>query len=374
MPSQNLVYADTDGNIGYQAPGAVPIRKNDRSGDYPAAGWSSANDWSGLYVPFARLPSVVNPPEDMIVTANQAVTGPDYPYELAAEPDHGYRSERIRTLLQRGLRDGRKLDVNDMARVQLDDRSPVAPILLPYLMRQLMTTEYYADGQRVLNEWDFRQSADSPGAAYFNVVWSNLLRLTFHDQLPESLWPDGGSRWIAVVANLLRQPNNQWWDDASTDGVIEDRDMIIGQAMRAARDELTQRSSVVPERWAWGKLHQLDLRSPTFGTSGVGLVRRIFNRGPFRVGGGDAIVDATAWDAARGYEVTSAPSMRMVVDLDDLDRSRWVNLTGESGHAASSHYRDQTTLWLAGRTLPWASSREAVRAAADHTLVLEPAG
>ena len=188
--------------------------------------------------------------------------------------------------------------------------------------------------------------------------------------------PDGTARggWVAVVANLLRQPNNQWWDDASTDGVIEDRDMIIGQAMRAARDELTQRSSVVPERWAWGKLHQLELRSPTFGTSGVGLVRRIFNRGPFRVGGGEAIVDATAWDAARGYEVTSAPSMRMVVDLDDLDRSRWVNLTGESGHAASSHYRDQTTLWLAGRTLPWASSPEAVRAATDRTLVLEPAG
>ena len=373
VPSQNLVYADTDGTIGYQAPGAIPIRKNDRSGDYPAAGWSSANDWSGLYVPFARLPSVVNPPEDMIVTANQAVTGPDYPYELAAEPDHGYRSARIRTLLERGLRDGGKLDVSDMARVQLDNRSPVAPILVPYLMRQLMTTEYYADGQRVLNEWDFRQSADSPGAAYFNVVWSNLLRLTFHDQLPESLWPDGGARWVAVVANLLRQPNNQWWDDASTDGVIEDRDMIIGQAMRAARDELTQRSSVVPERWAWGKLHQLDLRSPTFGTSGVDLVRWIFNRGPFRVGGGDAIVDATAWDASRGYEVTSAPSMRMVVDLDDLDRSRWVNLTGESGHAASSHYRDQTTLWLAGRTLPWPSSPEALRASADHTLVLEPA-
>jgi penicillin amidase len=101
-------------------------------------------------------------------------------------------------------------------------------------------------------------------------------------------------------------------------------------------------------------------------------VRWIFNRGPFQVGGGDAIVDATSWDATKGYDVTSAPSMRMVVDLDDLDRSRWINLTGASGHAASPHYRDQTPLWVRGDTLPWPSTPSAVRKAADDTLRLRP--
>ncbi len=372
VPSQNLVYADRTGNIGYQAPGAIPIRRGGRSGDYPAEGWLSKNDWTGRYVPFEQLPNELNPPEGFIVTANQAVTGPGYRWYLSDSPDHGYRSQRIRTLLARQIANGFRMDVGDMARLQLDDRNPMAPVLVPYLMRQLMTSAYYADGQRLLAGWDFRQPADSAAAAYFNVVWSNVLRLTFHDQLPEALWPDGGQRWMAVVSNLLRDPQSQWWDDAETQGVVEDRDMILTQAMLDARDELTRDVALSPERWAWGKLHQLDLENQSLGQSGVGVVEALLNRGPFEVGGGSSSVDATSWDATEGYRVTSAPSMRMVVDLDDLDRSRWVNLTGASGHVASPHYRDQTARWVAGRTLAWPFGRDSVRAATEDRLVIEP--
>ncbi len=83
VPSQNLVYADTEGNIGYQAPGAIPIRQGDRTGDYPAEGWLKENDWTGRYVPFDELPNVLNPPEGFVVTANQAVTGPGYQWYLS---------------------------------------------------------------------------------------------------------------------------------------------------------------------------------------------------------------------------------------------------------------------------------------------------
>ena len=372
VPSQNLVYADTAGNIGYQAPGAVPIRKGNRRGDYPAAGWLPENDWSGRYVPFDKMPNVLNPAEGFIVTANQAVTGPGSRWYLSDSPDHGYRSQRIRNLLTRKFEEDARLDVDDMAELQRDSRNPMAPVLVPYLMRQLITAEYYADGQRLLLDWDFTQSADSAAAAYFNVVWSNVLRLTFHDQMPEQLWPDGGQRWMAVVSNLLRQPDSQWWDDAETEEVIEDRDLILARAMREARDELTRKVALSPNRWAWGRLHHLDLENQSLGRNGIGVVEAIFNRGPFEVGGGSASVDATNWDATEGYGVTSAPSMRMVVDLDDLDRSRWVNLTGASGHAASGHYRDQTPLWAEGRTLPWAFGRDAVRDAHRDRLVLEP--
>ncbi|MET0837512.1 MAG: penicillin acylase family protein, partial [Marmoricola sp.] len=164
VPSQNLVYADRAGNIGYQAPGAVPIRQGNRDGNYPAIGWFSRNDWSGDYVPFDELPNVLNPPEGFFVTANQAVTGPEYRWYLDDSPDHGYRSQRIRTLLTQRFDDGSRFDVDDMARLQLDDRNPMAPVLVPYLMRQLMTSEYYADGQRLLLDWDFTQPADSAAA------------------------------------------------------------------------------------------------------------------------------------------------------------------------------------------------------------------
>jgi penicillin G amidase len=372
VPSQNLVYADTAGNIGYQAPGAVPVRKGDRDGNYPAAGWLSKNDWTGRYVPFDQLPSVLNPAEGFIVTANQAVTGPDYRWYLSDSPDQGYRSQRIRNLITTAIDEGRRLDVSDLTKMQGDTRNPMAPVLVPYLMRQLMTSEYDADGQRLLLDWDFTQPADSAAAAYFNVVWSNVLRLTFHDQLPESLWPDGGERWIAVVGNLLRQPSNQWWDDAGTESVVEDRDQILAEAMRQARDELTRKMNVSPKKWTWGHLHRLDLENQSLGQTGIGVVDAIFNRGPYDVGGGSASVDATNWNAVDGYAVTSAPSMRMVVDLDDLDRSRWINLTGASGHIASGHYRDQTSLWVDGRTLPWVFGKSAVEKATQHRLVLEP--
>ncbi len=372
VPSQNLVYADKVGNIGYQAPGAIPIRKGGRAGDYPVEGWLPGNDWSGRDVPFDQLPSELNPPEGFIVTANQAVTRPGGPYYLGDSWDHGYRSQRIRSQLTREWADGSRVDVADMGRLQLDDRNPMGPVLVPYLMRQLMTSQYYADGQRLLLDWDYRQPADSAPAAYFNVVWSNVLRLTFHDQLPASSWPQGGERWMAVVTKLLREPDSQWWDDEGTEGVVEDRDMVLAEAMREARDELTRRLALSPKRWAWGRLHQMDLENQSLGQSGVGLVRSIFNRGPFRVGGGGASVDATSWDATDGYDVTSAPSMRMVVDLEDLERSRWVNLTGASGHVASGHYRDQTSAWVAGRTFAWAFGRSAVRRTTQDRLVLEP--
>src|SRR3990170_4779617 len=125
------------------------------------------------------------------------------------------------------------------------------------------------------------------------------------------------------MSNLLREPDSQWWDDALTESVVEDRDQILGQAMRDARDELTRRISVSPQKWTWGHLHRLHLENEPLGQRGLPWVRAIFNRGAFEVAGGSASVNATSWNAVEGYEVTSAPAMRMVVDLDDLERSRW---------------------------------------------------
>ena len=111
VPSQNMVYADRAGNIGYQAPGRIPIRKSGNTGDYPGLGWLPADDWTGSYVPFAALPSVLNPSDGFVATANQAVTGRDYPYYLGDSWAPGYRSQRIVELLQRKPR----LSVADMS-------------------------------------------------------------------------------------------------------------------------------------------------------------------------------------------------------------------------------------------------------------------
>ncbi len=369
VPAQNLVYADRAGHIGYQAPGRVPIRKSGNDGSVPSAGWRPENDWTGEVVPFEGLPHELDPEEGFVVTANQAVTGPGYPYHLTDDWDRGYRASRIRGQLEAEP----KVSVAETAQLQLDDRHPLGPVLTPYLLDVELPAGYWSGGQDLLADWDFAQDADSGAAAYFNVAWSNLLALTFHDELPEELWPDGGQRWYAVVERLLEDPDDPWWDDVRTEDVVEDRDDVLEQALRDARDEMTRRQARDPGEWSWGHLHRLELRSPSLGESGIGPVERLVNRDGWQVGGGSSTVDATAWDAAEGYQVTSAPSMRMVVSLADLDDSRWINLTGVSGHPGSEHYTDQTDLWARGETLPWAFSAEAVADAAEHRLELVPA-
>ena len=370
VPAQNLVYADREGHIGYQAPGQIPIRQSGNDGSVPSEGWRPENDWTGDFVPFEGLPHVLDPEEGYVVAANQAVAGLDYPYYLTDDWDRGYRATRIRQLIEADP----QVSVTEMADLQLDDRNPMAAVLVPYLLDvDDVGGRYYRDGQELLRDWDFSQPADSAAAAYYNAAWGALLRLTFHDELRESLWPEGGQRWFAVVADLLEDPTVSWWDDRTTEDEVETRDDVLRQAMRDARDDLTSHLALDPEDWTWGALHQLDLRTATLGESGIGLVEWIENREDYEVGGGGSIVDATGWDAAEGYEVTSSPSMRMVVSLADLDQSRWISMTGVSGHPGSGHYVDQTDLWVDGETLPWAFSRAAVAEAGDDTLTLVPA-
>ena len=105
-----------------------------------------------------------------------------------------------------------------------------------------------------------------------------------------------------------------------------------------------------------------------------GVVRWLVNDGPFEIPGGSAIVNANAWNASLGYEVTAAPSMRMVVDLGDLDASTWINQTGVSGHPTADHYDDQVEDWVAGRQRPWPFSEAAVRDTDPDVLTLRPEG
>ncbi len=369
VPSQNLVYADREGHIGYQAPGRIPIRKSGNDGTVPAEGWRADDDWTGDYVPFEGLPHVLDPDEGFVVTANQQVIGDDYPYFLTDDWDQGYRSQRIRDLIERE----QDLSLAEMSDLQLDTHNPMAATLVPFLLDVELPDGYYSDGQQRLERWDFSQPPESAAAAYYNVVWSELLALTFHDDLPEEAWPDGGQRWMAAVAGLLRDPDDPWWDDRTTDDEVETRDDILVEAQLEARDEMTRLQDRNPNEWSWGHLHRLDLVHQTLGSSGVAPLEWLLNRGGWEVGGGGSIVDATAWDARLGYGVTAAPSMRMVVSLGDLDDSRWINLTGVSGHPFDAHYTDQTELWVDGETLPWPSSPDAVRAAADDELTLLPA-
>ena len=370
VPAQNLVYADREGHIGYQAPGLIPIRQSGNDGSAPVEGWRPENDWTGDYVPFEALPNVLDPEEGFVVTANQAVIGEDYPFYLTDDFDAGYRSTRIRELIEADD----AISVRDVEAMQADTLNPMAAVLVPYLLAVPdLGSHYYTGPQEMLRDWDGTQPTDSAPAAYYNAVWRALLRLTFHDELRESLWPGGGQQWFRVVTALLEDPDASWWDDRGTDDVVETRDDILREALRDARDDLTAHLAKRPSEWEWGRLHRLDLRTSTLGESGVAPIEWIENRGPWDVAGGSSIVNATGWEASEGYAVTTSPSMRMVVSLADFDDSRWISLTGVSGHPGSSHYVDQTDLWARDETLPWRFTADAVEASGEDTLTFEPA-
>ncbi len=375
VPAQNLLYADTKGHIGYQAPGQVPIRASSTAGAppgyWPAPGWDPKYDWTG-FVPFEQMPTAYDPPEGFIVAANQQVSASRTPF-LTTEWDYGYRSERIRDLITATP----KVSPERMSQIQGDTRNEFAPTLVTSLLAvNLAGDPFTKEAQNLLRKWDYTQpggkSPQAPAAAFYNAVWSNVLELTFNDDLG-ALKADGGSRWMQAVSGLLEEPTNTWWDSRGTAGVTEGRDEILRQAMVAARLDLTKKLGKAPVTWQWGRLHQLTLEHKILGGDTVlAPVRAMFNRGPWQMSGGSSIVDANGWDAGVGYQVDWAPSMRMVVNLGDLDASRWVNQTGNSGHPYDAHYVDQADAWVANETYPWPFGEKAVRAAGGDELILTP--
>ncbi|GGT34742.1 penicillin amidase [Streptomyces atratus] len=409
VPSQNLIYADTKGNIGYQAPGKIPVRVQG-DGTMPSPGWSSAYGWKKDPVPFDELPYEYNPKRGYIVTANQAVVGEDYPNLLTEDWGYGTRSQRISDLIEAKIKDGGKISTEDMQKMQMDNTSEIAALLVPELMKINVSDKSVREAQKLLEGWDYTQEPDSAAAAYFNAVWRNILKLAFGDKLPKELrvkgeclnvpradtsgpvdeqhklvrecgrrdadtaQPDGGDRWYQVVADLMDDRNSDWWKSPASgrDEATDNRDELFARAMEDARWELTAKLGKDISTWSWGRLHQLTLKNQTLGTEGPGLLQRILNRGPWDLGGGEAAVNATGWNAAGGYDVVWVPSMRMVVNVGDWDKSRWINLTGASGHAFSAHYTDQTDKWVNGELLDWSFGTNAVAKSTTDTLTLKP--
>ena len=356
IAAQNLVYADVDGHIGYQATGEIPIRGSG-DGRYPVPGWTDEHEWEGL-IPFEELPNVLDPPSGMIVTANQPIVDGGYPGFIGIDHAYGYRAQRIAELLQQTD----ALTVQDMVDIQLDDFDASAEAVVGAVL-ELPPSPGVATIQEALAAWVDGGAAmgpDSSGAAAYGAVWRHLLAKTFDDELPGGYEAAGNSRFFAVFERLLGDPRDPWWDDVRTD-TVETADDTLTAAVRAAHQEVTEELGADPAEWRWADLHRAAFENQTLGQSGIAPIEALFNRtAPARVGGGSAIVNATGWIAPEGYDVVAVPSMRMVVDLDDMNRSVAINTSGQSGHAFHAHYFDMVERWADGGTHPMRFGPEAI--------------
>ena len=374
VPSQNMVYADVEGNIGYQTPGNIPIRLPGHAGDYPVPGWTDEYEWQG-YIPFDQLPKAFNPPEGYIVSANNAVVGSNYPYPLATDWDYGFRAARIVQMIENAPA---PIDAAYIQKIHGDNYNASAAFMVPLLMQTQLPypDPHLAQVRDLLSGWDYQNQMESVAAAVYNAFWRAVLARTFHDQLPQDFWPGGDSDSFEIMRRLVQDPKSDWWDDKTTP-TVEARDEIFSLAFSDVVIELEQQLGKDSSRWKWGDLHTVTFHNPTLGISGIGPIEAIFNRGPYRTSGGDAIVNATGWDASelidsKAYQVQWLPSERMVVDLSNLPASLSVITTGESGHAFNTHYSDMSDLWRTIQYHPMLWEQQQVAEAAKAHLVLNP--
>jgi len=359
-PSQNMIYADVEGNIGYQTPGLIPIRQNG-DGLLPVPGWTDEYEWSG-YIPFDELPFSLNPPQGFIVTANNAIVGSEYPYSISKTWDLGYRARRITELLQSKS----ILNMEDIQAIQGDNYHTMAPLIIPLLQDLTFYDTEISSYIVELEAWDYQNDVDSKHAAIFNAFWRHLLLETFGDEIPDNI--PSSSYAFRIIETLISDPQNAWWDDVNTQN-IEERDEILYRAFVEGIAELESLLGSNPDKWSWGDLHTSSFNHQM----GIGPLGLLFNRGPFPSSGGSSIVNANSWVESKGYDVVGLPSMRMIVDLSDLANSFTIHTTGQSGHAFHTHYIDMAETWGMNQLHPMLWDKGQIQEAQAGKLTLLPA-
>jgi penicillin amidase len=365
IASQNFVYADVDGNIGYQASGRIPQRAAG-DGTMPVPGWTGEHEWTG-FIPFDSLPTSFNPEKGYISTANNAVVGESYPYLLTKDWDPGYRALR----LDEALANDGSLTRDEIQLLQGDSLSTWTRQVLPYVLA--LNPEdpilFQAIGQ--LRAWDGNATRDSSPAALFEVFRLHLAQRTFEDEMGEKLFEKAIGQSMVALLNLLEDPSSAWFDDRRTPEV-EDREMILLLALADAVDELMESQGEDMTGWRWGDLHRATFENQSLGQSGIAPIERIFNRGPVEVDGLGDTLNATSYDLAEPFDVNWVPSYRQIIDLADFARSVSVHTTGQSGHPFHPHYDDMIDLWRNIQLHPMLWARSDVEASAADHLTLTP--
>jgi penicillin G amidase len=370
-PSQNFVYADVAGNIGYAMSGALPMRAQG-DGSMPVPGWTGAHEWVGT-VPLSRLPARLNPPAGQFVTANAEIDRA-WPGTITRDWSAPHRMTRIVRML--GDRTG--LDAQAFATMQADARSGAADLLLG-AVEQAARSEAMrrADSEartaiERLRLWD-RVADGRPVVALFQAFERALWRRTFADEMEPALFAQlfeyGLSERHVGLYAIAGDPTSRWWDDIATFDRRETRDDIV---VLAAADALRQLRSRFGDEanWRWDRLHAAHFDHPL--SAGGWPLARFFSRGPVPVVGETTTVQRTAVDPARPYAVREVSSYRLITSPGAWDETLASNTTGQSGHPRSPHYFDQAELWARVGHRPFPFSRAAVEQAATSRLLLVP--
>ena len=356
-PTQNIVYADVDGHIGYHAAGVIPIRKTG-DGSVPYEGSTDSGEWTG-YIPISKLPTLFDPPSGMIVTANQRIVGTDYPYFLTHSWAQPYRARRIFDLLG----EKPKLSAEDFRRI-LGDVYSIAGVTFTREAIKLLRPKLTPADEKLrvtldaFEKWDGRVNDESTVAPI-----ASQMRLAFRSKVLRA----------ALGPELLR--NYQWNNlDTTLDRVLKEQPpswlpkdfASYADLLRACYDEaisnLTKSLGADEAKWTWGEMAKARFPHPL---GAAPLIGGQFTIPPFPQNGTGGLLGATV-------NVGSSVSMRLIADPSDWDKTQQGIALGESGVPKSPHWNDQLADWRAVTPREFPFTQAAVAKAAKEMLVLEP--
>jgi len=359
---QNMAFAARDGTIGMVSPGLVPIR---RSGDgrTPVPGWTDEHDWVGT-IRAAALPHSIDPPDGILINANNRLVSPGYPYLLTARWEAPFRAQRIGALLAAPG----AYDSDRFATVQLDVASGLAAEFLPFLPDAGAVAPEHRPALAALAAWDKVAAADRAEPLVFAAWYRELGNAIAGDEL--------GSAWAEIPdkAGFLQRvlTGSTAWCDRQGTAEVESCAEITAAALDAAMADLSDRYGQDWRRWRWGEAHPALLAHRPFDQ--VPMLRDWFSR-LVAVGGDATTVNVASPGAARPelpFAAVHAAGYRAIYDLAQPDRSRWIVSTGQSGHPLSPYYVDQASRWAEGRYLTMSMNRRDFSSDAVGTLSLRP--
>ena len=365
-PGQNAVYADIDGNIGYQMSGLYPVRRRG-DGTVPVPGWTDEYEWDG-WVPYDELPRAFNPEEGFLLTANNKVHGDDFPHLITHDFLPPFRARRVAELITREKRH----TPETFARMQVDTVSLPAAEIVPILTALEPADDRQKQALALLADWDYDVATDSAPAAIYELWCEHIARKVLLPLLDEELFTHfhGRREWTNAfqyqfLPTLLRYPTSRWFGGEG----IEARDAVLREALDGALEDLTGRLGEDMTAWRWGALHRIRFAGRL---AIIPDLAELFTAGELELGGDEQTVLQGMYEPGLGFDIVVAPSWRQVIVLSDPDGSLGTNTTGQSGNPVSPHFNDHVELWGSGRLHPLPFSRRAVDDAAEATLVLRP--
>lgn len=361
IPGENMVWADRTGNIGWQAVGIAPIRKN-FSGLVPAPG-DGRYEWNG-FLPIKDKPHTLNPSDGFIATANNDLIPWDYPHMDAvgfvwSDP---YRWMRISEV----LRAGSKLTVDDMEHLQTDYVSIPARQLVPLLTRVSSSTPAVEAARTTLLQWNHVLAPGSIGAGIYEAWFRHLVADVAHVVVPAAARPYFRNLSTTKLVDWLTRPDRMLGDHP-----FVTRDSVVLAALQEGVEEMTKRFGANSNAWSWGQVsyHHATISHP-LAPAVDSATRAKLDVGPAPRGGDAFTVGATGG----GDNQTSGASFRIVTDVSDWEKTVGINTPGQSGNPDDPHYKDLFPLWAADRYFDVPYTRARVDAAADSRIVLTPKG